>query len=71
MEVLERAQSSNWLLTSEEIKQLIGVKPKCEAGKDSFQSGCWIFTKAGKMGLQTAWRISKYTDITTTVGHNS
>ncbi|MDZ8052038.1 MAG: hypothetical protein RMX68_000870 [Aulosira sp. ZfuVER01] len=59
MDVLERAQSSNWLLTSEEIEKLIGVKPKCEAGKDSFQRGCWIFTKAGKMGLQTAWRISK------------
>jgi hypothetical protein len=59
MDVLERAQSSNWLLTSEEVEQLIGVKPKCEAGKDSFQRGCWIFTKAGKMGLQTAWRISK------------
>ncbi|BAY22983.1 hypothetical protein NIES2100_27470 [Calothrix sp. NIES-2100] len=63
MEVLERAQSSNWLLTSEEIEKLIGVKPKCEASKDSFQRGCWIFTKAGKMGLQTAWRIAKYTDI--------
>lgn len=59
MDVLERAQSSNWLLTSEEIEQLIGVKPRCEAGKDSFQRGCWIFTKAGKMGLQTAWRVSK------------
>ncbi|BAY11898.1 hypothetical protein [Calothrix sp. NIES-2098] len=59
MDVLERAQSSNWLLTSEEIEKLIGVKPKCEAGQDSFQRGCWIFTKAGKMGLQTAWRISK------------
>lgn len=71
MDVLERAQSANWLLTSEEIEQLIGVKPKCEPGKDSFQRGCWIFTKAGKMGLQTAWRISKYTDTTDAIRHNS
>ncbi|PAX56144.1 hypothetical protein CK510_10570 [Brunnivagina elsteri CCALA 953] len=59
MDILERAQSANWLLTSEEIEQLIGVKPKCEAGKEIFQRGCWIFTKVGKMGLQTAWKVSK------------
>ncbi|WP_199331035.1 MULTISPECIES: hypothetical protein [unclassified Calothrix] len=71
MDVLERAQSANWLLTSEEIEKLIGVKPKCAVGKDSFQRGCWIFTKSGKMGLQTAWRISKYTNPTNSVRHNS
>lgn len=59
MDILERAQASNWLLSSEEIEQLIGVKPKCESGKDIFQRGCWIFTKVGKMGLQTAWKVSK------------
>ncbi|BAZ40942.1 hypothetical protein NIES4101_69040 [Calothrix sp. NIES-4101] len=59
MDILERAQASNWLLSSEEIEQLIGVKPKCEPGKDIFQRGCWIFTKVGKMGAQTAWKVSK------------
>jgi hypothetical protein len=59
MDILECALASNWLLTSEEIEQLIGVKPKCEAGKDTFQRGCWIFTKVGKTGLQTAWKVSK------------
>ena len=60
MDILERAQACDWLLSSEEVECLIGVKPKCEVGKDSFQRGCWIFTKIGKMGSQTAWKISKY-----------
>ncbi len=59
MDILERAQASNWLLTSEEIEQLIGTKPKCEPDKDTFQPGCWIFTKVGKIGSKTAWKISK------------
>jgi hypothetical protein len=50
MDVLERAHVSQWILTTEEVKKLIGVKPKCEAGKNSYQRGCWLFVKAGKMG---------------------
>lgn len=63
MDVLERAQAANWLLSSEEIEQLIGVKPKCEAEHHTFQRGGWIFTKTGKIGSQIAWRVSKYVDI--------
>jgi hypothetical protein len=59
MNVLERAQAANWILTSEEVEQLIGVKPHCENGKNSYQRGCWQFVKAGKMGSQTAWRVMK------------
>ncbi|MDJ0736770.1 MAG: hypothetical protein QNJ47_22345 [Nostocaceae cyanobacterium] len=59
MNVLERAQASGWIMSTEEVEQLIGVKPRCEAGKDSFQRGCWVFVKTGKMGSQTAWRVIK------------
>ncbi|PAX51336.1 hypothetical protein, partial [Brunnivagina elsteri] len=34
-------------------------KPKCEAGKETFQRGCWILTKVGQIGLQTACKLSK------------
>lgn len=59
MEVLERAHSEHWILTSEEIQQLIGVKPTCSKGSESFQRGCWIFVKAGRLGTQTGWLVKK------------
>ncbi len=59
MDILERAQANAWVLTTEEVEDLIGVKPRCEAGKNSYQRGCWIFVKAGKMGSQTGWRVIK------------
>ncbi|WP_044290953.1 hypothetical protein [Rivularia sp. PCC 7116] len=59
MDILERAQANAWVLTTEEVEDLIGVKPRCEAGKSSYQRGCWMFLKAGKMGSQTGWRVIK------------
>ncbi|WP_035984822.1 hypothetical protein [Leptolyngbya sp. KIOST-1] len=59
MEVLEQACASGWILASEEIHQLIGVHPTCPKGQDSFRRGTWVFTKAGKLGGQTAWQVSK------------
>ncbi|HEY9643964.1 MAG TPA: hypothetical protein V6C57_25965 [Coleofasciculaceae cyanobacterium] len=59
MEVLERAQSGNWVLTSAELHKLIGVHPTCPKGSESFQRGCWVFVKAGKLGAQTAWQVRK------------
>lgn len=59
MEVLEQACASGWILASEEIHQLIGVKPTCPKDHDSFQRGNWVFIKTGKLGGQTAWRVSK------------
>ena len=59
MDVLERACNSNWIVTTEEIEQLIGIKPKCHADETSYQRGCWRFEKVGKLGAQTAWRVHK------------
>lgn len=61
MEVLERACAANWIVTTEEVEQLIGVKPQYHAGENSFQRGCWSFIKVGKIGSQTAWRVTKAT----------
>ena len=60
MEVLEQACSGGWLLTSDEVQHLIGVKPTCARGEDHFQRGCWVFVKAGKLGSQTAWQVEKH-----------
>lgn len=59
MDALERAATANWLLTTEEIEQLIGVKPKCHGKQTTYQRGTWTFVKAGKLGAQTAWRVVK------------
>jgi hypothetical protein len=59
LEKLERACTSNWLLTTEEVEQLIGTKPESHKDENIYQRGCWIFTKAGKIGSQTAWRVMK------------
>ena len=59
LDVLEQACAVNWQLTTEEIEQLIGVKPKCHGGETVYQRGNWRFTKVGKLGGQTAWQVSK------------
>ena len=52
---LEEAALKNWILSSGEIEKLLGVKPKGE----NFQRGCWLFQKAGRIGTQSAWKVSK------------
>jgi hypothetical protein len=64
MEVLERAYTGGWVLTSAEVQKLMGVEPTCPKGSESFQRGCWIFFKAGKLGAQTAWRVKKEDTLT-------
>ena len=59
MDVLERAAEKGWLLTTAEVRQLISVKPKTSKGEKVYKRGCWLFQKAGKIGSQTAWRVSK------------
>ena len=52
---LERAIASGWILSTAEVKALIGVKPT----GDRFQRGSFIFIRAGKIGAQAAWRVAK------------
>ncbi|MBT9315903.1 hypothetical protein [Leptothoe spongobia] len=59
MDVLERAATAQWLLTTDEIEQLIGVKPKCYSKDKTYQRGTWTFMKVGKLGAQTAWKVTK------------
>ena len=59
MEVLERAAEKEWLLSTSEVRALIGVKPKTKKGEDTYKRGSWLFVKSGKIGGQTAWRVTK------------
>ena len=62
MSELERAEAQVWLLTTAEIQTLIGVKPIVAKGTSTYQRGSFTFTKAGKIGSQTAWRVTKHLD---------
>ena len=52
---LERAIANSWLLSTSEVRALIGVKPS----GDQFQRGSFIFVRAGKIGTQAAWKVLK------------
>ena len=59
MSELEQAQAQGWLLTTSEIQQLITVKPTAAKGTSTYHRGSFTFTKAGKIGTQTAWKVTK------------
>ena len=58
LEQLEKAIAHNWLLTTSEVQQLIGVKPKGER----FPRGSFTFVRTSKIGNQLAWRVVKSFD---------
>ena len=62
MAVLEKAEAANWILTTDEVKHLIGVKPHCDRNETIYRRGSWAFIKIGKIGAQTGWRVEKQTD---------
>ena len=62
MAELERARASGWELTTSQVKDLIGVKPSCKKGKQTFKRGSFIFVKSGRIGNQTSWKVQKVTD---------
>lgn len=54
-EELEKAVEKGWLLSTSEIKQIIGVKPR----SSPYIRGIFKLTKCGKIGNQSAWRVEK------------
>lgn len=56
---LEAARTEGWLLTTGEVQELIGVKPKITKGKSTYERGTYAFVKAGKIGSQAAWQVKK------------
>jgi hypothetical protein len=52
---LEEACEKGWLLTTKQVQELAGAKPK----GSQWQRGSFIFTRAGKIGNQGAWLVEK------------
>ena len=63
MDVLEKAATANWILTTDEVEHLIGIKPHCNHDETTYHRGSWAFIKVGKIGAQTGWRVQKQTDL--------
>jgi hypothetical protein len=59
MPILEQVDRQGWIISSEEVERLIGIKPHCEPGHNFFMRGCWKFVKVGKVGTHSSWRVSK------------
>ena len=59
MPILAEVETQGWIISSEEVEQLIGTKPHCAPGYNSFVRGCWKFVKAGKVGTHSSWRVIK------------
>ncbi len=62
MDVLEKAEVANWILTTDEVEHLIGIKPHCNHDETTYHRGSWAFIKVGKIGAQIGWRVEKQTD---------
>ena len=62
MDVLEKAEAANWILTTDEVEHLIGIKPHCHHDETTYHRGSWVFIKAGKIGSQLGWRVKKHED---------
>ena len=55
LEQLEKAYENGWLLTTKEVHHLCGAKPNGSI----WERGSFIFTKVGKIGAQSSWRVGK------------
>ncbi|MFN6572385.1 hypothetical protein [Dendronalium sp. ChiSLP03b] len=60
-EELEKAVQFGWVLPTSKIKELIGASPKLQHDEQVWQRGCFTFSKHGKIGSETGWRVEKET----------
>jgi hypothetical protein len=58
-EELEKAVTHKWILSTSKVKELIGVTPRVGKDELTFVWGSFTFTKAGKLGNQMGWLVSK------------
>ena len=58
-EELEKAVTHQWILSTAKVKELIGVTPRLGRDEMTFVWGSFTFTKAGKLGNQMGWVVSK------------
>ncbi|MFM6117440.1 MAG: hypothetical protein ACKPEO_28280 [Sphaerospermopsis kisseleviana] len=58
-EELEKAVAHKWILSTAKVKELIGITPRVGKDEMTFVWGSFTFTKAGKLGNQMGWVVTK------------
>lgn len=58
-ERLHIAVEQRFWLSTKEVKKLVGTTPSTRKGETTWQRGCFLFTKVGKIGNQTAWKVTR------------
>ena len=58
-EELEKAVTHQRILSTGKVKELIGIIPRVGRDEMTFVLGSFTFTKAGKLGNQMGWLVSK------------
>ena len=62
---LEAAAVNGWLLTSSQVKALVGVSPR----SNTFTRGSFTFIRSGKIGRESGWQVKKnYLDVQSAQG---
>ncbi|WP_413176463.1 hypothetical protein [Anabaena azotica] len=59
LKALEEAAKAGWILSSTEVEELIGCKPKLKEGEQQFVRGSFGFVKSGRVGNQSGWRVER------------
>ena len=59
LETLQKVLDNNWLLTNTKIAQIIGLLPKTISQNKQYSYCGFIFTKIGRQGKQSLWKIEK------------
>ncbi|NET46512.1 hypothetical protein [Okeania sp. SIO2B3] len=56
---LKECEQKNWLLTTKEIEEIVGRKPRKNQGESYCIIGGWKFIAKGKSGNQTLWGVEQ------------
>ncbi|NET29504.1 hypothetical protein [Okeania sp. SIO1I7] len=56
---LAEAEAAGFLLTTNEVEEVVGRKPRKMKGSDSCQVGGWRFVNVGKAGNKLLWKVQK------------
>lgn len=61
-EELEKAVNHGWILSTTKVKDLIGITPRVSRDERTFIWGSFTFIKAGKLGNQMGWLVTRSKD---------
>ncbi|NES69182.1 MAG: hypothetical protein F6K24_30120 [Okeania sp. SIO2D1] len=56
---LKECEQEKWLLTTKEVSEIVGRKPRKIKGESSCIIGGWKFVAKGRSGNQTIWQVEK------------